>query len=241
MTTARADTSGPPPGGWRVMIVEDNRNVAIMHRRIVDSLPTFRTVHVARNGEQALTAIPVAQPQLVILDLSMPGGDGMTFLRGLRQAAQPVDVIVVSASRGGATVRKTMHYGVAEYLVKPFSPRRLRQALLAFSRRAHTLDRKRDLSQDELDALQTTASSSRPAGLPKGLKPTTLRDIAETLMASDDSLTASDVAEQVGVARVTARRYLEHLHVMGILDVEQEPSGRGRPRNRYRHRQMTVP
>ncbi len=55
------------------------------------------------------------------------------------------------------------------------------------------------------------------------------------LQHADRALSAEEVGDQVGIARVTARRYLDYLDVIGAVTVERECRGPGRPRNRYRH------
>ncbi|HVV91381.1 MAG TPA: response regulator [Solirubrobacterales bacterium] len=232
-SVAREETAAPAET-WRVMIVEDNAVVASLHRRIVDSVPYLHTEHVAPNGERALAAIKVVNPDLVILDLTMAGGDGMTFLRRLRHRGIPVDVIIVTASRGGRVVQEATHLGVIDYLVKPFSPQRLRQALAAFAVRHRTLSRTDELSQSEVDAVQTAAVSRRRRRLPPGLKEDTLSTVVTLLENTRGSLSAGEVGEAVGIARVTARRYLEHLEFVGRAERSQTMDGPGRPRNRYR-------
>lgn len=230
----KANSAGVPLGGWRVMIVEDNPAVAGLHKRLVDSTPSFRTVHIAWNGEQASAALTAVQPDLIILDLTMPGGDGLPFLRRLRREGLPVEVVVVTASRGGPTVREATHLGVIDYLVKPFSPQRFRQALSAFAVRHRALARPQ-LSQDDVDTARSSGAA-RGRRLPKGLKEATLGSVLATLEASPRPLSADEVGRQIGVARVTARRYLEYLELVGVAEVLRETSGPGRPRNRYRRR-----
>jgi two-component system, CitB family, response regulator DctR len=163
----------------------------------------------------------------------MPGGDGLTLLRRIRHEALPLEVIVVTASRDAQTIREAMHLGVVDYLVKPFAPERLRQSFNAFALRARTLKRPL-LAQDEVDLVQSTGAA-RIRRLPKGLKRSTLRAVREALERSDRPLSADEVGHEIGVARVTARRYLEYLDVMGAARVERECHGPGRPRNRYQH------
>jgi two-component system, CitB family, response regulator DctR len=226
-----------PLADWRVMIVEDNSAVAAVHKRIVDSVPYLRTDHVAPNGERAYEAMKTVQPDLVILDLTMAGGDGLPFLRRLRREGIPIDVIVVTASRGGRIVQECMHLGAVDYLVKPFSPHRLRAALAACAMRWRTLTRSAELSQADVDTVQGTGSGG-DRRLPGGLKDTTLEAVIAALEADPRPLSAQDVAEHVGVARVTARRYLEYLQVLGIVEMSREGEGPGRPRNRYRLRRV---
>ncbi|HZQ63944.1 MAG TPA: response regulator [Gaiellaceae bacterium] len=226
-------TVSPAQPPWRVLIVEDDPTIASLHGRLVDGSPGFRTVGVASTGEEAYTLVTDIRPDLAIVDLSMPGSDGLSFLRRLRREGHETEVIVVTAVREARIVREVMHLGVVDYLVKPFAPERLQQSLAAFLARVRTLRRPR-LTQDEVDRVQASGAARLPR-LPKGLKRSTLVAVRRVLDASDRPLSAVEVGEAVGVARVTARRYLEYLEVIGAVDVERECSGPGRPRNRYRY------
>jgi two-component system response regulator DctR len=227
----------PPPVSsttpWRVLVVEDNAAVAALHCRLIDALRGFRTVGVVSDGEAAYRAVEVMRPDLAIVDLTMPGGDGLTLLRRIRHAGVPLEVVVVTASRDAHTIREVMHLGVVDYLVKPFAPERLRQSCNAFALRARALTRPL-LAQDEVDLVQSTGAA-RIQRLPKGLKRSTLHAVREALEQSEKPLSADEVGHRIGVARVTARRYLEYLDVIGLARVERECHGPGRPRNRYQH------
>lgn len=229
----RSEEVVAPEDIWRVMIVEDNAVVAALHKKIVDSVPYLRTEHVAPNGERARAAVHGVSPDLIILDLTMSGGNGMNFLRWLRQTGYPVDVIMVTATRSGQVVQEATHLGVLDYLVKPFSPQRLRRALSTFAVRHRALSSTGELSQSDVDAIQTT-SGGEPTELPKGLKNGTMNAVLSFLESSSEPATASDVGDAVGVARVTARRYLEHLEFVGKAERSRVMDGPGRPKNRYR-------
>lgn len=236
MTASQATLESRGGGGWRVMVVEDNRAVAALHRRIVDSVPHLKTAHVALNGDHAATALETVRPDLVILDLTMSGGDGIAFLRRLRAAEKRIDVIVVTASCDGRTVDEVTQLGVLDYLVKPFKPERLRQSLSAFAIRRRTLSRSSSLCQADVDAIRAAGVPRQGRRLPKGLKEATLRSVLATLSEAPAAVSAAEVGNRVGVARVTARRYLEHLVLLGLVEMSRETNGPGRPRNRYRCR-----
>jgi two-component system, CitB family, response regulator DctR len=233
-----ARRSRPEPR-WSVLIVEDSPEVAMVHRRFVDATPDFRAIQVVSSGDAAFAAAQRLRPDLAIVDLTMPGGDGLTFLRRIRQELIPLEVIVVTASRDAPTVREAMHLGVVDYLVKPFAPDRLRHSLDAFARRARALQRPQ-LAQADVDLVQSSGAT-RMQRLPKGLRRTTLAAIVAALEQSDRPLSADEVGQAVGVARVTARRYLEYLEVVGAAEIERECRGPGRPRNRYRRSDRQLP
>jgi two-component system CitB family response regulator len=153
------------------------------------------------------------------------------------------DVVAITAAREVETVRQAMAGGVVDYLVKPFSLATFRERLEVYrSHRAELLRRSEDppgaLEQSDVDRMlhrRRTSGQAAAANLPKGLSPRTLESVARTLRSTpDDDLSAGEVAERCGLARVSARRYLEHLERTGRAAVLPRYGGTGRPENGYR-------
>jgi response regulator of citrate/malate metabolism len=219
-------------GPWRTLLVEDDPVVAEVQRRLVDRTPGFATVAVAPTALDARRLLVLKRPQLVLLDLGLPDGDGLELLRAIRRADSPVEVVAITAARDRATVRDCMHLGVVDYLVKPFAPERLQEALLRFRERMLTL-RMTVLDQDEVDAVAGTRAV--PDLLPRDLSGETLNAVRVLLrgLNPNESVAAGGVAETLGLHRVTARRYLEYLVTTGEADAEPLVLGPGRPRKAY--------
>jgi response regulator of citrate/malate metabolism len=216
---------------WRTLIVEDSAAVAEVHRRLVASTPGFTVAGIAPTAAEARRLTVRHRPHLLLLDLGLPDGDGIGLLRGLRGAREPVEVIAVTAARGADVVRDCVHLGVVDYLVKPFAPERLRQALGLFAHRMQALH-EGELAQAEVDRL--CASGRRAArALPRDLAPETLALVRETLRRARAPLSAADVATRTGIARVTARRYLEYLDASGEVAIHSRSAGPGRPAKAY--------
>jgi response regulator of citrate/malate metabolism len=216
---------------WRTVIVEDSPAVAEVHRRLVASVPGFVIAGVAPTAAETRRLVALHHPHLLVLDLALPDGDGLSLLRTLRAAREPVEVIAVTASRGAQVVRDCVHLGVVDYLVKPFAPERLRQALGLFAHRMQALH-EGELAQQEVDRL--CASGRKPArALPRDLAPETLAQIRTELAAAACPLSSAQVAERAGVARVTARRYLEYLAASGEAHSDSAADGPGRPAKTY--------
>ncbi|HEV7887538.1 MAG TPA: response regulator, partial [Acidimicrobiales bacterium] len=193
---------------YRVVIVEDDPMVASIHRRWIDAAGGFEVVDVVPSAELAAARLVQADVDLVILDLSLQGASGIELLRRLRRSTTKVDVIVVTAAREPATVEAVTHLGVVDYLVKPFREERFQQAMASFAARRAGLAREQ-LSQADIDRLRGGATMTRAT--PKGISPATLERVHEVLRTADGPVTASQVGERMGVSRVVARRYLEHL------------------------------
>jgi two-component system response regulator DctR len=217
---------------WKVLIVEDDPTVARIHCRFVGDMRNFRVVGVAGTAAQAMQIVTTLKPHLILLDLGLPGTDGLKLLRHLRGSGASVEVIAVTAASSSSVVSCALQLGVVDYLVKPFFADRLRQALGAFLHRMVAMQTSA-LDQRDLDGLQAgTASTYR--WLPRDIARDRLDRIRDVLATAEEPLTASEAADRGGVARVTARRYLEYLVTVGDASVEVVVHGRGRPRKMYR-------
>src|ERR1700761_6094748 len=108
-------------GQRSVLIVDDEPTIVEVVARYLERAG-YRT-RTAANGEQALEAAARERPALVVLDLMMPGIDGLRVMRRLRdQASEPLGVILLTA-RGEESDRVTgLRLGAEDYGVKPFSP-----------------------------------------------------------------------------------------------------------------------
>jgi response regulator of citrate/malate metabolism len=216
---------------WRVMIVEDDRVVARLHTRFVAQAPGFVPVGVAQTAAEASRMVETLRPHLVLLDLGLPGEDGITLLRQLRARGDPIEVIVVSAASGRDAVQATVQLGVVDYLVKPFQQERLRKSLGLFHRRRALLGNPR-LTQDQVDRVCSDGPNAY-RWLPRDLSDERLQRIHDVLAASAEPVTATEVGSDAGVSRVTARRYLEYLVTVGQAWTDTVSSGPGRPRKTY--------
>ncbi|HKT56818.1 MAG TPA: response regulator [Microbacterium sp.] len=212
------------------VIVEDESAVARLHRRFLESDGTCAVVGMAATGPAAVGLIAETEPDLVLLDIYLPGMSGLDVLRAVRAARhrQP-EFIAVTAARDFASVRDARLAGVRHYLVKPFAPADLAERVAEVARElAATGDRA--LDQSEIDTLiRTTAAVPT---LPKGLSVETLAAVRTAVAAAPWS-SAAAIGEVAGVSRVSARRYLEYLTATGIVRRRLDYATSGRPGARY--------
>lgn len=222
----------------RTLVVEDDPAVAVVHRGFVESHPRFVVVGEARNGADALRLASALRPDLVLLDLHLPDIGGLDVLRRLRlMPGPPIDVVATTAARELDSVRQAMAGGVVAYLVKPFTAATLRERLDEVWQRREDVRRAQDtLDQDEVDQLLAGPRSTTTLP-PKGLSErsrTLVQEALGRLCGPADDASAAEVAEAVGMSRVSARRYLEHLVAEGLAQVSPRYGATGRPENRYR-------
>jgi DNA-binding response OmpR family regulator len=116
-----------------VLVVDDDPNVAEVVTRYLER--EGFGVEVARDGHAALDRALAVPPDLVVLDLMLPGIDGLEVCRRLRALA-PVPVVMLTAKGAEADRVVGLELGADDYLAKPFSPRELTARVKAVLRRA---------------------------------------------------------------------------------------------------------
>lgn len=103
---------------YKVLVVDDSG----LHRQAIVALlekyPQFQVCGQAADGGEAIKEVIVKAPDLITLDLEMPGMDGFTFLRWL-MFARPARVIVVTSRESNRSVFKALEMGALDFLVKP--------------------------------------------------------------------------------------------------------------------------
>jgi response regulator of citrate/malate metabolism len=223
----------------RVLVVDDDFAVAALHRGFVEFHGGFTVAGVAHDGAEALRLVDETDPDLVLLDVYLPDMSGLEVLQRLRaRPGRPVDVIAITAARELETVRTAMAGGVLHYLVKPFTAQVLRDRLDDYLRHQaeirRTEARETELDQDQVDRLLATPRRGHPAAtLPKGLSHATMEAVRDALTDHAGSASAQEIGDRVGVSRVSARRYLEHLVAEGRARMAPKYGTTGRPENRY--------
>jgi DNA-binding response OmpR family regulator len=127
-----------------VLVVEDNADIAELIRHYLERAG-HTVVHVA-DGTGALPRVRVRHPDLILLDLMLPGMDGVLVCQALRQdaATAAIPIIMLTARGEEADRVRGLELGADDYVVKPFSPKELVARVAALLRR---VDRPRPLER----------------------------------------------------------------------------------------------
>lgn len=222
----------------RLLIVEDDPKIAEIQRRFVERLDAVELSGIAHTLADARDLVEVLQPDLVLLDVYFPDGNGLELLRQLRARNSATDVILITAAREVDTVRSALRGGVFDYILKPLVYERLEEAIQNYRQHLDTLDGLQSVAQKEVDALLPRGHSEghEPAArLPKGIDALTLDKIRAVVRENGD-WSADVVGQRIGASRTTARRYLEYLVSTEELTAEVNYGTVGRPERRYRFR-----
>jgi len=121
------------PRARRVLVVEDEPTIAEVLAYLLED--EGFTVAIAESGPEALEAVRAGTPDLVLLDLMLPGLNGLEVCRSIRGMSS-VPIIVITARAGEAEKVVGLEAGADDYLTKPFSIAELRARIHALLRRA---------------------------------------------------------------------------------------------------------
>jgi len=232
----------------RVLVVDDEPITADAHAEYVRRLAGFEVAGVAADGREAMrllrdssTVTPgqpaVSSVDLVLLDMNLPDIHGLDLCRRIRAAGLEVDVIAITAVRDVAVVRASVTLGIVLYLIKPFTFKTFAEKLEAYRGfRAQWEVPDALATQSEVDASFASLRAPGQPQLEKGLSADTLDAVIHAVRSSATALSAGELAARLELARVTARRYLEHLVADGVLERAPRYGSPGRPEYEYRAR-----
>lgn len=217
------------------MIVEDDPMVLDINQKFISKLIYCQVVATASSIKEAEAHIRNKNIDLVLLDVFLPDGKGIDYLKWLRREELDTDVILITADKSAKSVEDAFRFGAVDYLVKPFKFERLQEVLAAYLEKKQ-LTEMMELNQSQIDQmkqLQKEASADQLEDADSAINMTYQKIITFIKESDVDGITAQDVAKYLGVSRVTARRYLELMEKSKVLKLEQVYGGIGRPKNVY--------
>ena len=190
----------------RVLIVDD-------HPLTREALATllagndFDVVGQASDGQEAIDVAARLRPQLVLLDLSMPGLDGLSALPGLRAAVPDAEVIVLTASGTEENLLAAIRAGAAGYLLKSEPPDKIVAFLRGVVRGEAALSG--EVARSLLD--QVREGGYRNGGVPDDIAGALSAREVEVLLLLDEHLGTDDIAKRLFISEHTVRSHVKSL------------------------------
>jgi DNA-binding NtrC family response regulator len=108
-----------------VLIVDDEKNIRLTLSQALETLEL--ETETAVNGEEALAKLDAKPFGLILLDLKMPGMDGMEVLRRVREARPNIKVVIITAYGTIESAVEAMKLGAVDFIQKPFAPKEIRE------------------------------------------------------------------------------------------------------------------
>ena len=217
------------------MIVEDDPMVMEINSKFLKRVEGFNLYKAVSNLDDAKKFILIKKPDLILLDVYLPKENGIDFLKWIRSQEMAIDIILITADKSIERIQEAFRYGVVDYLIKPFSFERFKESLLQFKGRYYEFKKGDVIEQKELDKLISNPNvSQNEDDFAKGLNKYTYRAIWNEIEKGNyEDFTAEGLAEKLGIARITVRRYLEYMEKEKKVDKLVEYGKVGRPQHKY--------
>ncbi|MEH7121618.1 response regulator [Bacillus sp. JJ1773] len=222
----------------KVIIVEDDPMVAMINQQYLERFGGFRIVATVGRIDELWKIINEDIPDLILLDVYLPGETGIDFLQEVRQKQLSVPIIMITAAHDIPTIKKSLEYGVIDFLIKPFSYERFKLAIEKFLQYHSLTTELEKTDQDTLDQLLINERGPSPvipdgnklaATVPKGLSKITLKKILLLVVDQKGHFSTEDIAKEVDLSRISTKKYLNYLNEIGYLREELEYLAVGRP------------
>ena len=196
----------------RILIVDD-------HPLTRDALAAllqqngFTVAGEAADGETAIQRAAELEPDLILLDLSMPGMNGLESLPRLRAAAPAAEVVVLTASGTEENLLAAIRAGAAGYLLKSEPPERIVEFLRGAARGEAALSG--SIARRLLETVRETGG--RETGVPDAIAAELTAREVEILLLLDDRLETDEIAKRLFISEHTVRSHVKSvLRKLGV-------------------------
>lgn len=217
----------------KVLVVEDDPMVAELNKNYLKRIGGFDLTGTLYNGQDALDFINTHPVSLLLLDVFMPGLDGLSLLKKVRHRHPGMDVIMITAARSSNDIQAALKLGVIDYIVKPFEFERFQLAMLNYQERVRLLSGETELNQTAIDS-RIFAKEIKISRIPKGIENETLQRIRSVVKQFQHPFSVQDLVPVMFLSRISLKKYLDYLVETGELNSELSYRGQGRPVRLYR-------
>jgi len=193
-----------------VAIVEDNAVMRRTFRQWLNASPDYRCVLACATAEEALAEIPQLKPDVVLMDIHLPGESGIACTARLKETLPALQVIMVTVYRNQELIFQALQAGACGYLLKRTSPEELLKAIAEVRSGGAPMT-------GEIARMLVETFQKKPASLPPEAD-LTHRE-SEVLALLSEGLSNKEIADRTGISYDTVRAHLRHiyekLHVRG--------------------------
>jgi DNA-binding NarL/FixJ family response regulator len=202
--------SDTPVSPLRVVVADDQRAIREALAMVLDNQPDIHVVGLASDGAEAVELAARHDAQVVLMDLRMPGTDGVEATRRLTAEQPDVNVVVLTTFADDTTITDALAAGAIGYLTKDAGHHEIALAVRSAAAGQTVLDPAvhASLLRNALRAPPDAPTSPEPPGeLPDNLTP---RE-ADILRAIAGGLTNTDIAHDLYISEATVKSHINHL------------------------------
>lgn len=191
----------------QVILVEDSPDYRLVIEHALEVEPDIELVGQYGTSEIALRALennqPKLSPDLILLDLRLPGMDGLESLPWFQKAQPKAKIVILTQSNAESDVLKAIQLGAAGYLLKSSTADQLVDGIRSVIQGGATLDA--SIARFILDALQTTLPEEASEALLSKRQ-------MEILALLADGLVKKEIADQLKISYSTVNTHVEHIY-----------------------------
>ncbi|WKN42162.1 response regulator transcription factor [Tunicatimonas pelagia] len=182
----------------KVILVEDHVDTCDHYRRVINRSPTLHVVRTYTHGESALKELDDVRPDVILMDLSLPGISGITCTRLIRQQLPQAVVVIITVHHQPEQVFQALEAGAVGYIVKTTDDQQIIRAI------SEALQGGAPLSGPIARMIVTSFRKNQDT-------PLTDRE-AEVLQKLAEGKTAPRIAEELHIHKETVRTHVRHIY-----------------------------
>ena len=206
-----------------VSLVEDDAKLRATLARYLTGQPGFRCLKAYPNAETALADLPQHPPDVLLMDINLPGMNGIECVSRLRQAAPPLKIIMLTVYEDSEQVFKALSAGAFGYLVKSTRPAKILEAIREVHGGGSPMSG--HIARKVVQSLQARASA------PAETDTLTAREL-QVLQELSQGHPYKQIASELGISLSTVRTYInriyEKLHVhsqaQAVMKLPRKPA-----------------
>jgi DNA-binding NarL/FixJ family response regulator len=190
-------------GDIKIIIADDHAVVRKGTRQILEQEPDFKVVGEAANGEEALKLIASIDPDVAIIDISMPIIDGIAVTKRIKETRPEIAILILSNYDNDEYVFALLEAGAAGYLLKDASGQDIINAIRSISRGEAVLHP--IIARKVMNRFLPTSQVKKEPGKVLGDRE------LEVLLLASKSLSNREIAEKLGLSLHTVESHMRHI------------------------------
>jgi DNA-binding NarL/FixJ family response regulator len=199
----------PKQDSINIAIVEDNAALGNGLRKVVESADDFNCIGVWTSAEEALKKVDAFRPDVVLMDINLPGMSGIQATAQIKHHLPEIQVIMVTVYRDHDQIFAALKAGASGYLLKRSTPDELRQAIRDV--RSGGAPMSAEIARRVVDAFHQPMTSPSPDAVKLSKRETEILELLTTGLANKEIGHRLEIS--VETVRVHLRRIYEKLHV----------------------------
>jgi DNA-binding NarL/FixJ family response regulator len=190
----------------KVSIVEDNDQLRATLARLLNRAEGFQCLSQHPDAESALAALPSAPPEVVLVDINLPGMNGVEFVRRLKQVAPAILAVMLTAYEDTDNIFNALAAGAAGYLLKRAPRSELLEAIREVRRGGSPMTT--HIARKVVQSFQKASPSPQPDGASDTLS-TREQEVLDLL---SKGFLYKEIADKLGISYETVHTYIRRIY-----------------------------